>query len=155
MPLACKHWAKSGIKIINVIIENSILKERNIYNNLVFKAGFNFEMFTLKSCIPNEWMDKAVDLDMSFNQTMEQSILDAMFRLPNDKQKKLGELSSKEIYNILLLNNKTMISSKSYWLKKFPQHNIVREKCFSYINLVNKLLPRKCRLQLEKTYFLV
>ncbi len=55
-PLAYKHWAKSGIKMINDIIGNSILKERDIYNNLVFKASLLFEMFTLKYCIPmNGW----------------------------------------------------------------------------------------------------
>ncbi len=43
---------------------------------------------------------------------MEENILDAMFWLPNGKQWKLGELSSKEIYNKLLLNKKTIISSK-------------------------------------------
>ncbi len=89
--------------MINNIIGNSILKGRDIYNNLVFKVCLIFEMFTLKSCMPNRCMDKTV------NQTLEQSILDAMFQLSNDKQKKLVGLSLKEIYNILL-NNKTLFS---------------------------------------------
>ncbi len=36
-------------------------------------------------------MDKTVGLDMSFNQTMEQSILDTMFWLANGKQKKFED----------------------------------------------------------------
>ncbi len=46
-----------------------MLKERNIYNYLDFKSGFISNMFTLKYCIPNEWMNKMVDLDMSLNET--------------------------------------------------------------------------------------
>ncbi len=34
--------------MIHDIIKNIFLKERDIYNNLGFKAGFIFEMFTLK-----------------------------------------------------------------------------------------------------------
>ncbi len=82
-------------------------------------------MFTLKCCIPNEWVDKTVDSNMQPNETMEQSILGAMVQLLNGKEKKLAELSSKEIYHILLLNNKSVISLMSYWLNKYPQYNIV------------------------------
>ncbi len=58
--LAYKYWAKSGINMINDIIKNTILIEGDIYynNNLVVKAGFYFELFTLKCCILSEWMNK-------------------------------------------------------------------------------------------------
>ncbi len=77
-PLAYRHSAKSGINMINNIIENIVLKESDSYNNLGCKAGFSSEMFALKCCIANEWIDKTVDLDMPPNETIEQSILDAM-----------------------------------------------------------------------------
>ncbi len=44
--------------MIHDIIENAILKEMDIYDNLGFKAGFIIELFTLKCCIPNDWMEK-------------------------------------------------------------------------------------------------
>ncbi len=88
-------------------------------------------MFTLKCCILNKSIDKTVDLYMQPNELMEQSILCAMFQLPTEKETKLGELSLRNIFHILLLNNKTVIHSKLYLLNKFLQHKMVWEFVFT------------------------
>ncbi len=46
--------------------------------------------------IPKERVDKTVDLDIPPNETMEQSILDTMFWLPNGKDKNLENYLQKK-----------------------------------------------------------
>jgi exonuclease III len=146
-PFFLKHWSQCGVKSVSDIVENAVFKEQDVYTKLVHKAGYIFEMFTIKSCMPKEWMENAVSNqsnDETFNENVEEKILNKIFRLPNGKKKALCELSSKDLYNILLLNNQVTITSKKYWLQKFPDYNIDWNQWFSY-NFVNILIPRKCK----------
>ncbi len=54
-PLCFSHWSKSGIKYIGDIIQNGVIKEEEIYNKLVWKSGYTFEIQKLKKSIPDTW----------------------------------------------------------------------------------------------------
>ena len=67
-----------------------------------------------------------------------------MFRLPNGKFKALNELSSKDLYDILLLNEEVQIPSKLYWSSKFDGVD-TKWKTWFMMNFVNKKIPRYCK----------
>ena len=140
-PLMFSHWARSGIIHISDIIKNGILLENNIYNSLQNKAGFIFEIQTIKSCLS----DGCFTISQS-NENFapeDDSILKTMFRLPNGKFKALNELSSKDLYDILLLNEEVQIPSKLYWSNKFDGVD-TKWKTWFMMNFVNKKIPRYC-----------
>lgn len=71
-------------------------------------------------------------------------MLNIKFDVPGNGIKCLQDLTSNDIYSMLLLNKKVNESSKQYWLNKFPDENIQWEVWFEQ-NFVNKLMPRKCK----------
>lgn len=145
-PVMFKHWAKSGIKMTQHVIENSVYKEHDIFNKLLRKAGFMFEMSIIKHSIPDIWKTKVFDIVDENEQNIDiiQNILDTKYKLPCGKEKSLSNLTSKDIYQILLFSNKTIIRSKGYWSRQFPDRELIWNDWFHY-NFVNKSLPRKCK----------
>ena len=53
------------------------------------------------------------------------------FKTPNARTKLLSDLTSRDVYDILLLNRNTQIKSKEYWNRKFFNMNIDWENQFS------------------------
>ena len=141
-PLTFKHWSKCGVKYISDAVTRNEIDEHRIKNCLVHKASFFFDFHKFKSCFPSKWRDGEMKEKPYFNG--KDSVLNFNFQIPGSKIKHLQDLSSKEIYHILLLNNKVSTNSKAYWSAKFPQEQIEWKEWYKN-NFVNKLLPRKCK----------
>ena len=83
----------------------------------------------------------------------KESILEYQIQLPGGLRKSLGDLTSKDIYNIFLCNKNPNNLSKSYWEQTaFPGHNFNWESWFHY-NFENKLTPRKCKDMAFKIFY--
>ena len=52
-PLFFKHWSQQGIAFVTDLVQNGAVDCTGIFNKLVHKAGFMFEIQTIKSSIPS------------------------------------------------------------------------------------------------------
>ena len=141
-PLNYTHWSKSGIITKSHLYKNGVIDKNGIYAKLKHKAGFLFEMRTVKKVMP-ESLAHAVE-DVSVITDDKDDILQYQLVVPGQGIKCLKDLSPKEIYNIFLLSQCPDIKSKQYWCNKFNLHDIDWDALFIQ-NLNNKLLPRKCK----------
>ena len=141
------HWAKSGLLYRHDIIKDFKINEQYIYEKLIYKANCYFDIAKLKASIPKDWLDASDVSDNNNISTDEQScrkdILNTKFEIPGGSEKIFFDLTSKDIYNVLLLNKKTVIKSKDYWRNKFK--NVQINFDLWYMCLLNcEITPRKC-----------
>ena len=139
---AFKHWAKSGILNIKDLLKDGTIDEHCIWQKLPHKAGFVFELNKIKKAVPQHWLEWSKL--KSIKDCCENDTLQFRFQIPNSGIKTLKDLTSKDIYNALLINNKTHVTSMHYWSRKFNDVDINWEHWFTQ-NFINKLLPRKCK----------
>ena len=78
-PLMFAHWSKSGTICIKDIIKNGIIQQNEIYHRLKNKAGYMFELQTIKTCF-SQGCFKSLILNENGNP-LDRAILDATFRL--------------------------------------------------------------------------
>ena len=57
-PLFFKHWSQQGIAFVTDLVKNGTVDSSGIFNKLVHKAGFMFEIQTIKSSIPSAWLNE-------------------------------------------------------------------------------------------------
>ena len=57
-PLFIKHWSQQGIAFGTVLVKNGTVDSTGIFNKLVHKAGFMFEIQTIKPSIPFAWLNE-------------------------------------------------------------------------------------------------
>ena len=75
----------------------------------------------------------------------KEHILQSLFEVPDNGYKALQDLSSKDIYNILMSKQEPYIKSKDYWqYEMFPGINLDWDTWFK-VNFNSKILPRKCQ----------
>ena len=142
--LTFSHWAKSGIVYKSQLYQDGNIDEHGIYSKLKHKAGFIFELKTIKSVFPQH---AEYHSNHHTTQTVledKESILEYKFKVPGAAIKTLQELDSKDIYNIFLLSQDLDIKSKDYWCKKLRAEELDWEMWFTQ-NFMNKLLPRKVK----------
>ena len=141
-PLTFKHWSKQGIHCISDMIKNGEIDREGIREKLVHKAGFMFEIQTMKAALPPGWL---INIERKRDDfTDKNSMISKSLQIPSGKIKPLAELNAKDIYNIFLLSKKVYTNSQSYWSSKFPSIEIDWNICFKG-NFVNPLLPQKCK----------
>ena len=141
-PLFFKHWSQQGIAFVTDLVKNGTVDSSGIFNKLVHKAGFMFEIQTIKSSIPPAWLNEIDRKSEIFIQ--KDDILKKLFLVPGHGIKTLGELTSKDIYGILTSNVRNLSKSDLYWSMKFPNSEINFKRYFRN-NFVNSFLPRKCK----------
>ena len=115
--LAYAHWSKSGMRYLSDIFTNGILHDRDsIKNRLRNKAGFIFEFSRLSRAISSyNGLFDISDMGMEHPTFREM-----MYKVPlTGELKNVLELSSKDIYLILLNPCATERKSESYWSSKF------------------------------------
>lgn len=141
-PLMFSHWSKSGIISFSDIIEDGKLMEEKIYNALLYRAGYFFELQTIKFCFKRGYFNKERLDDQQ--RSPNPSLLKTNYRMPDGKFKTLEELTSKDLYDILLYTEKVHIPSQEYWSNRFEEMTDKWDEWFQ-MNWVNELLPRKCK----------
>ena len=139
-PIHFKSWAKSGFKTISDVYSRKRLDpfeiRRKLHNNL---AAFIFQMAKLKKALPGQ-----IDSELPDNEIVlggKEHILQTQIKVPDNGIKTFGELTSKELYRIFLMNNVPTIPSKHYWEQKLNVNEIHWDTWFK-INSTNKFLPR-------------
>ncbi len=135
------HWSKSGIQCISDIIVNGDVQDNVIYDKLYRKAGFLFEIRTVRQAIPDEWKEN-VNRNKKVVCCNSDTILSTKYRLPGGKEKCLKDLTSKDIYNILMSTNTPHMKYKQYWECKLNKE--IDFSLWFQINFANKITPRKC-----------
>ena len=141
-PLSYTHWSKSGIKTKSHLYSNGEINEQDVYDKLSHKAGFIFEMKTVKKVMPECC---ARDVEYTSVITHDKGdILQYKFVVPGLGIKCLNELTSKDMYDIFLLNQPFDIRSKHYWCEKFGINDFNWPDMFQQ-NFINEYLPRKCK----------
>ena len=141
--LSFPHWSKSGIRYKRHLYQEGCIDEQHIFEKLRYKAGFIFEMKTVRSVFPHHAEQRSI-VDHSLEDDNKCSILQYHFSVPGVGIKQLQDLSSRDIYNIFLLSQGLDLKSKDYWAKKFTVEEHDWKTWFAQ-NLTNKMLPRKVK----------
>ena len=74
--------------------------------------------------MPGKWLsDNNENEDLVLHEDVTKVILDEKFSIPGGAIKSLQKMTSKDIYNVLLLNRSVDLKSKRYWTAKFNYWN--------------------------------
>ena len=96
-------------------------------------------MAKLRKALPGQIESELPDNELI--QGGKEQILQTQISVPGLGVKAVGELKSKEIYRIFLMNNVPDIPSKRYWEHKLNINEIDWDTWFK-INATNKFMPR-------------
>ena len=141
-PVNFHHWSTSGIITISQLYLNGKIDENWIYTKLQRRAGFLFEMKTVKEVMPESCAQSLNDTSVITDG--KHDILQYILAVPGLGFKTIQDLSSKDIYNIFLSSEGVDVKSKQYWCNKINKEDINWEEVFNQ-NLINKFMPKKCR----------
>ena len=140
--LSYAHWSKSGIKTISQLYSQGEIKENEIYEKLRYKSGFLFEIATIKKVMPERFAHNTENSSVITHK--KDDILQYEFVVPGLGIKCLNELSSSDLYKVILFKHPFEIKSKLYWNNKFTGVQIDWKLMFQQI-LNNDYLPKKCK----------
>ena len=110
-PFIIKHWASAGILRINDLIKGGQIDEGTIFQKLVYKAGFVFELSKMKASLPQIWNDMS-NTHQGIVSNDKTDILEMQLDIPNKGVKSLNGLTSRDIYEALLLSKQVEMKSK-------------------------------------------
>ena len=140
-PIAFKSWSRDGIIRPSHLYTRGILNPVQIKRKLTWKAGFFFEFYTIKKMFPLEQVQNQNIVDIENHDKL--NILEYNFQLPDNSQKALKNLTSKDLYNIFLHNKNPANLTKTYWeTYALPGITINWTSWYRY-NFENRLTPRK------------
>ena len=137
------HWAKSGITSKSHLYKEGRIDDQGIYEKLNHKAGYMFELRTIKSVFP---ASGEFHTPSNTSEVLEEreNILNYKFQVPGRGLKTLQELSSRDIYDIFLQSYDLDIKSKRYWSEKLGIDETDYTAWFTQ-NFMNKMIPRKVK----------
>ena len=103
-----------------------------------------FDMMKIKAMFPR-YMPLLDDFDNQVETNAKENLLRTLFEVPDIGLKTLRDLTSKDIYKILISQNEPYINSKDYWkYEMFPGLDLDWDVWFK-VNFNSKILPRKCK----------
>ena len=147
-PLDFCHWAKSGVLYIKDIVYDGRINEQQIFDSLLYKASFYFDLYKLKVSFPPASIKQVKHMINARNYDSypdkKKYILEMIIK-SSPKEVSFQKLVSKDVYSILLGDkiSNLEIKSKKYWQDKLQNQHIdfnLWYKC----NFLNVLIPRKC-----------
>ena len=141
--LSFKHWSKSGMKHLGDVVQYGRIDRQSLYEKLADsqRAGFYFEFSRLKrallDCDNNNF--SSIQLSDTGKPSFENLHYDIY---GTNTPKNVFDLTSKDIYSILLDSKNINNKSESYWSNKFVTHDISFD--ILYENLLHsQIMPRK------------
>ena len=139
--LSFKHWSKDGLVFLSDVLDSGNMLLENIEHKLRFKAAMIFEVAKLKVALRDH-----LGKDYSFQNKGEtraslDDICNFEFCLPSGNKKKLTDLSSSDLYEILTCREKIEIRSLNYWRDRFPNFDF---KLMISNMFMCKSITRKC-----------
>ena len=142
-PLSLPHWSRNSLTRASQLYTNGMLDPVKILRQLTHKAGFLFELQTIRKVLPLE-SEAVVFQGIGLENADKNDILNFLMKVPGKEPKLLKDLTSKEIYDIFLDHKKPEIMAKGYWNNHaFPGHTFDWEE-WGTCNFTNRLMPRKC-----------
>ena len=114
------HWSKSGMRFLSDILSGGVLNRESVKSRLHKKAGFIFEYSRLSRAISSYSGILAED---SVSEVVPR-FQDMLFKVPDNSElclKRVYDLTSKDIYSILLDPYKIERKSEVYWSDKFQE----------------------------------
>ena len=142
--IALPYWSKRGlVSVSDIIKQDGGLKEEEISQILTRYPGLFFDMVRLKHCLPSEWKEEnAYQEKICVSDLRPEDILNLEIKI-NDKGKikKVCDLTSKELYSILMSKKVIKVKSFQYWEEKYPEISFHWNDYFMF-NLKNKLMSR-------------
>ena len=141
------NWAKSGIKTINDIwdnTENNWLPSKDILVKLTNKSNWMVEWLSIKKAIPQVWKQILMNKDVIEQEyeklyTMPTCTLQKTCCMLNGKVTGISKISSRVIYKNLIYPTEVP-KAKKYWEKKFDDTLDWLVICEG---LSNKIIDRK------------
>ena len=90
---------------------------REEYIKKLTKAALLFQLSKIKASLPKAWKDQSTE---NYERQIynPKGMLEMEFKIPNCGTKLLSDLTTGDLYDILLLNSMTQIKSIEYWNKK-------------------------------------
>ncbi len=140
-PLRFWHWARNGITHVSDLLHNNIFDENRIRNKIQIKAGFMFEIHSIKKVFTKSVLSNNGKKKECYD--MLKAILEMTFEVPTIGYKKLYDLTSSDMYKIFTLGSSVELKSTYYWISKFPNENIDFDRWYK-LNFTSKLCPREC-----------
>ena len=144
------HWARSGIIKVSDLYNENVLSEEyfreilNLDNRPTHRANFIFDFMKVKAVFPHHRPLLDEDNDQEIEDEKEH-LLGTFFDVPDMGLKQLKDLTSKDIYRILISQNEPYIKSKDYWkYEMFPGIDLDWNVWFQ-VNFNNKILPKQCK----------
>ena len=135
-----KHWSKNGIKYVSDVIMDSNFSFVSVSNSLHKKAGcasYVFEYATLIKNIP-------VNFVTSCNPDASPSFDNLKYNVPGkDTPVNVFDLTSRDIYLILVWGSVKERKSEIYWQNKFKDVVIDYPMLYKCL-FTSKIIPRKC-----------
>ena len=114
---------KSGMKYVKHMIEDGEFITVELYDKLVFKARYIFEILTIRRCSPAEWLRVGHSGDMDVVEG--NSILNTMFQIRGWtrgwRRKLLCFLTAEEKYKIWLNSADMNMRSNEYWSNRMKK----------------------------------
>ena len=135
------HWSRSGVKVISDLYSSNTLNPNILKNKITHRAGFQFEFSKIRRIFPRQFLSSTENTLVNGNK---KSILDQIIKVPEFGEKKIGELTSKDIYLVLQSNNPHPVTSTNYWETKYNIYDMNWNEYYN-LNLTNNFLPRKCK----------
>ena len=139
--LSFKHWSRNGLVFLSDVLNRGTIYSENIEHKLRSKAAMIFEIAKLKVALRDH-----LGKDPCFQNKGEiRASLDDIccfeFYLPSGSKKKLTDLSSRDLYEILSCRNKIEVRSLNYWRDKYPDLDF---KLLISNMFLSKSITRKC-----------
>ena len=141
--LSIPHWSRSGIKVVSDLYSSNHLNPQSLRNKITHKAGFQFEFSKVRRVFPGQLINDNENA-YTFANGDKKNILEQTIEVPDVGEKKIGDLTSKDIYLVMQTYNPHIITSTNYWENKFNIYDMNWDEFYD-LNLTNNFLPRKCK----------
>ena len=133
--LELNHWSKNGLCYLSDISDNGKLDRNKILGRLQNKSAFIFEYAKLNKSVPEKLLQNN-------NPDVSPNFHEFYYNVPGKKKTThIYDLTTKEIYSILIQGEKLKRKSEKYWSDKLfgleMNYPLLYEKLF-----VCKIIPR-------------
>ena len=142
-PLFLKHWAANvGTTHTSDIIKDKELGEYGIYEKLIHKASFFFDIRKVKAALSDSWNNKSTDEN---NNASPQRLLDMLFIIPGGDKKGTWEICHKRTLTIFSFWITNLFWNPNPTGKNKLHDDYIAWDMWFKQNLCNNLMPKKCK----------
>ena len=137
--LSLKEWSKSGVKYLSDIVLDGSIDQQLTLNKIRNHPDLIFDFSKLRTAINSSNIDvRGINQDSGVPGFEK-----LMYVIDSDKEPKcVFDLSSKDIYSVLLRNTPVVKKSEKYWSDKLGETNLPFDMWYNNL-MMSKVIPRK------------